>query len=398
MRTALLAVSLIACCGLAHAQTPQFVDATAADNFKVYWLIRTERPVKVDGVLDDAVWQRAEPLADWGTCNYGRQRKGLGEDFIPGEIDCRAAWDAQNLYIAARCYHRLHPNDMVEFRRQVSDVSKEIYSRECLEIHIDGNLDHATRFQSIVNPLGEKMMIWFYDFGWGILSNFDYGLDADWDCAARIEDDHWTIEVRYALADIQVEPRVGYMFGINPCWFDWADSRARDGKRYWWQFVTWSTHDDSHHDPRLYGRFILVDRKPESLEAGLRLAFPDLEKRRLLIQTSDGFLVFEDGKSTLLTYDTQVRRELDETQAALQRVEKALTEDRTSQTGHIEKNVLPKQKEAVRQVQQALASEEGLTRGALAGLRKDLAEARKALEDAYWTVKQDALLTGLADE
>ena len=390
MSTVLLAA------GMLHAATPQFVDATAADSFKVYWLIRAGRAPVLDGKLDEAVWQQAEPLTDWGTCNYGRTRAKLKEDFIPAEIDCRAAWDEHYLYVAAKCFHRLHPDDMAEFRRKVQDVTKDIYGRECLEIHIDGNLDHATRFQSIVNPLCEKMMIWFYDFGWGILQNLDYGLDADWDVAASIEKDHWSIEVRYALADIQVKPKVGYMFGINPCWFDWADSRAKDGKRYWWQFATWSTHDDSHHDPRLYGRFILVDKKPENLEAGLRLAFPDLEKRRVMIQTADGLLVFEEGKSRLVTYDSQVREEAVAVRASLQRVKGLFAENKTTFMGHIQKTVLPQQEEALKKIESTLAAEQKLERGVVADCRRELAEISKQLDDAYWRARSDVLLTALA--
>jgi len=389
-RLVLLALTAMAT-GL-HAATPLFVDATAADSFKVYWLIKAETAPVIDGKLDDAVWQEAEPLADWGTTNYGRQIK---PEIVPGEIDCRAAWDDTYLYISARCYHKLHPNDMTELRSKISNLGAAIYARECLEIHIDGNLDHATRFQSIVNPLAEKMMIWYYDFGWGILQNQDYGLDADWDVAAAVEKDHWTVEVRYALTDIQVEPEVGTMLGINPCWFNWADSKAADGKTYWWQYVTWSTHDDSHHDPRLFGRFILVDRKPKALEDGLRLAFPDLEEHSLMIQTAEGLLIFRDGKSELVTYGTQVRQEAQTARAALDRIRELLGGGPTSHSGHITDKVIPEQEQALVKMEAALASRDKLSRGTLAAFRKELATIAGTLDDAYWRVKQDALLTGL---
>ena len=383
------------CSPSVRAATPQFVDATPQDNFKLYWLVKAKTPLVIDGKLSEAIWQKAEALTDWGTCNYGRTRGKLKEDFIPGEIDCRAAWDDSYLYIGAKCYHRLHPNDMVEFKRNVQDVTKDIYGRECLEVHIDGNLDHATRFQSIVNPLAEKMMIWFYDFGWGILQNTDYGLDADWDVAARIEKDHWTIEVRYALSDIQVKPEVGAMFGINPCWFNWADSRARDGKRYWWQFVTWSTHDESHHDPRLYGRFILVEEKPESLEAGLRLAFPDLDRRKVMIQTADGFLVFEKGKSRVQTQDAQVRKEAQAARAAVERVKALFADNKTTSVSYISKTALPQQEEALRKVEEGLAAAGKPTRGQLSAWRRELAEVSGKVENLHWRVKTDVLLTSL---
>jgi hypothetical protein len=382
----------------APAQAPLFVDATPQDNFKLYWLIRADAPPAIDGKLDDAVWRKAKPLRDWGTTNYGRTRQGMGEDFIPGEIDFRAAWDETYLYIAARCYHRLHPNDVAELHRKIANVAEPIYARECLEIHIDGNLDHATRFQSIVNPLGEKMMIWHYDFGWGILQNTDYGMDADWDVAADIGQDSWTVEVRYALADIQIEPRVGAMFGMNPCWFDWADSRAGDGERYWWQYVTWSTHDDSHHDPRLYGRFILVDKEPATLEEGLRLAFPDLDKRSIMIQTDDGLLVMAQGKRTLRPYDAQARAETAAARALWNDVEALAGDNEAAGIGHFVQNVLPEQDAKLKEVEAALADADSLSRGAVAQARRSIAKIRRTLEDTKWRIKERVLLSGLANE
>lgn len=385
--------ALIACTSVLRATTPLFVDATAADNFKVYWLIKAQTPPKIDGKLNDPIWKRAKKLTDWGTTDYGRQ---LVPGIELGKIDFRAAWDDHYLYVAARCYHPLNSNDMKEFLRQVGDSTKAIYARECIEIHIDGNLDHATTFQAIVNPLGERMMLWHYDFGWGILTNADYGLDADWDVAGAIQQDSWTVEARFALADIQVKPKIGYMFGLNPCWFDWADSKNRDGKTYWFQYVTWSTHNDSHHDPRLFGRFILVNDEPKDLTAGLRLAFPDLEKRALMIQTPDGYLVYRHGKSSFQPYDQQVRSEAKKARAALDRVRALFAPGQTSRSGYVQKNVLPKQEAELKKIEQTLAAQKKLTRKIVNTYRKSLAEINEKLDDLYWRVKQDVLLTAIS--
>ena len=391
-RTALPLVTLLACIAAnCHSATPQFVDATPSDNFKVYWLVKADTPPVIDGKPDDAVWQKARPLTGWGITNYGRQKGALGE------IDFRALWDGTYLYVSAKCYHKRKPEDMEELKRQVSNLSQEIYSRECLEIHIDGNLDHATRFQSIVNALAEKWMCWNYDFGWGLLQNVDYGLDADWDVASSIGKDHWAVEVRYALSDIQVDPKVGTMFGINPCWFNWADSRENSDK-YWWQFMTWSTHGDSHHDPRLYGRFILVEEEPKSLEEGLRLAFPDLEKRSVMIQTDKGYLVFRDGKRDLESYEVRVVGELKEAQEQLQKVSALLTGGKTTHLkSHFEK-VLTESVESLTKVGKELAEKEGtLNLGQIQGYRNEIGKAAEQLDNAYWRVRQDILLTSLGD-
>jgi hypothetical protein len=371
------------------AATPLFVDATPADNFKVYWLVRADSAPVIDGKPDEPVWQKAKPLDGWGITNYGRQKGTLGE------IDFRALWDDSYLYVSAKCFHRRNPKDMEELKRQVSNLSAEIYSRECLEIHIDGNLDHATRFQSIVNPLSEKWMCWYYDFGWGLLENVDYGLDADWDVAASIEKDYWAVEVRYALSDIQVQPRVGTMFGINPCWFNWADTRE-EAPTYWWQFMTWSTHGDSHHDPRLYGRFILVKDEPKSLEEGLRLAFPDLDKRSVMIQTDQGYLVFRQGKQSLESYDVRVLNELKAAQTRLSEVSDALAKNKITHGKDYFEKLLKDSEESLSKTQKELLERKGaLNLGQLQGNRNEVAKAFEQLDDLYWRVRQDALLTSL---
>ena len=387
----LVLVMLLICPATApvRAATPQFVDATPADSFKVHWLIRAETPPELDGKLNDRLWERARPLTDWGITNYGRQKGELGE------IDLRAGWDENYLYIGARMYHRRSPEDMEEFQRKVQDRSKPIYARECLEIHIDGNLDHATRFQSIVNALGEKTMIWHYDFGWGLLRNNNYGLDADWKVAGRIDEESWTVEVRYGLADIQVEPRVGYMFGINPCWFNWADTRQA-ADHYWWQYLTWSTHGDSHHDPRLFGRFVLVEERPDSLREGLKLAFPDLKKRTVMIQTAEGFTVFREGKRETVKFEELIRREARDAREDVNRLEALFETGNTSRMGYVQKKVLPEQEEALKEVEKRLNSKAPLGPGELTALRKKLSEITGMVNKFYWRVKQDVLLTTLS--
>jgi len=385
-------VTLLLCIAAnCHSATPQFVDATPSDNFKVYWLVKADTAPAIDGQPDEAVWKKAKPLTGWGITNYGRQKGALGE------IDLRALWDDTYLYVSAKCYHKREPKDMEELKRQVSNLSQEIYSRECLEIHIDGNLDHATRFQSIVNPLAEKWMCWNYDFGWGLLQNVDYGLDADWDAAASIGKDHWAVEVRYALSDIQLDPKIGTMFGINPCWFNWADTRENSDK-YWWQFMTWSTHGDSHHDPRLYGRFILVEEEPKSLVEGLRLAFPDLEKRSVMIQTDKGYLVFRDGKRNLESYDVRVVGELKEAKEQLTKVSALLAEGKTTHLkSHFEKT-LKESQESLTKIEKELAEKKGsLNLGQIQGYRNEIGKAAEQLENAYWRVRQDILLTSLGE-
>jgi len=371
-----------------NAAGPEFPDAAPSDNFKIYWCVKTEDPPVIDGKLDEPIWKEVEPLTDWGITNYGRQTGTIGE------IDFRAVWDNKNLYIGARMYHKRKPEDMEEFIKNVSNTTKEIYSRECLEIHIDGNLDHHTRFQSIVNPLPEKMMIWHYDFGWGLLTDTDYGLNADWDVAGSIEKDHWTVEIRYSLKDIQIQPRVGYMFGINPCWFNWADSRE-DNKGYWWQFITWSTHGDSHHDPRLYGRFILVEKKPKNIVEGLKLAFPDLDKRTVTVQTPEGFISFVKGVEKIQTYAEKMEEELEILKNMGSKCVSLFSENEKYLRNTYLEKLFDENIKLIKDIEQDIRQQKGFSIAKLREFRTKIQKVADDIDALYWRAKEHILLMSL---
>jgi hypothetical protein len=160
--------------------------------------------------------------------------------------------------------------------------------------------------------------------------------------------------------------------------------------------MTWSTHGDSHHDPRLYGRFILVKDEPKSLEEGLRLAFPDLDKRSVMIQTDQGYLVFRQGKQSLESYDVRVLNELKAAQTRLSEVSDALAKNKITHGKDYFEKLLKDSEESLSKTQKELLERKGaLNLGQLQGNRNEVAKAFEQLDDLYWRVRQDALLTSL---
>ena len=60
-------------------------------------LVRTETPPKIDGVLDDAVWQAATPWSEFKTAkpDYGKPVSEKTEVFL--------AYDRERIYVAFNC-------------------------------------------------------------------------------------------------------------------------------------------------------------------------------------------------------------------------------------------------------------------------------------------------------
>jgi hypothetical protein len=182
------------------------------------------------------------------------------------------------------------------------------------------------------------------------------------------------------------------MFGINPCWFNWADSREATSN-YWWQFVTWSTPGDSHHDPRLYGHFLLVDQKPQDIEQGLRLAYPDLDKRTVMIQTDSGFLVFRNGRKEQQSYRDKVDAEVREAQARMKKLTDLFAGGQTPDA--YVKQQIETQGQAIQKIIEGLGEKKDVGLGQLSATRQELGKVSQALDDLYWRTKQGLMLAAL---
>jgi hypothetical protein len=140
-----------------------------------------------------------------------------------------------------------------------------------------------------------------------------------------------------------------------------------------------------------------VDEKPQDLEQGLRLAYPDLDKRTVMIQTPNGFLVFRNGKKEQQSYDERIRTEAGEARDLLKKTA-ALYEEAGSSVPKGTQGQLDKQDEALKKVEGDLSGPTGMTASQRTADRAALAAISSALEDLYWRCKTDLLLASLGTQ
>jgi hypothetical protein len=142
-------------------------------------LTRAETAPKIDGVLDDAIWQAAKPWVDFMTAkpDFGKPSSERTEVYL--------AYDREHIYAAFRCLDS-EPGKIKTSvcRRDSCD------SDDWVALVLDTFDDQQSGTMFVVNPSGIQMDGMLNQDG---NANGDY--DMVWDSAARMNSDGYTIEM-----------------------------------------------------------------------------------------------------------------------------------------------------------------------------------------------------------
>ena len=167
---------------------------------KVGTVTRVQQPPRVDGVLDEAVWQQADALTDfikWG------QAEPAG--YV---TRVRLAHDGANLFVALDC-----EQDTSSLVTRAAPRDGSTWKDDSVEIFISAEMKGVEYVQFIINAAGA-----FFD-QWRRTEEEDYAqclarnLDCDW--AAKIEKDRWTAEMRLPLGEFGCDPQAHSVIRMN---------------------------------------------------------------------------------------------------------------------------------------------------------------------------------------
>ncbi|MHC4414292.1 MAG: carbohydrate binding family 9 domain-containing protein [Planctomycetota bacterium] len=199
MRLAFVAAALAPAAG-ASAQAPEPAAAPGAEervravdrDVPAVRLVRTETPPVIDGVLDEAAWDRAALIDDL------RQVEPF-EGADPSEhTEVRILYDENALYFGVRCFDR-EPEGIIatQLRR---DGSPEPDDR--LELVVDPFFDRRNGFFFAINPVGARF---------DALVQENSSLIEDWDGIwygkATIDEGGWSAEIAIPFKTISFDPR-----------------------------------------------------------------------------------------------------------------------------------------------------------------------------------------------
>ncbi|NIM52487.1 MAG: hypothetical protein GTN62_14245 [Gemmatimonadales bacterium] len=173
----------------ANGRVPPTVTATLA-----------ERAPRLDGRLDDAVWQTTMVAADF--------TQVLPEDGTqPTErSDVRVVYGEDALYVGARLYDSEPEGIVGRLGRRDTHTSSDQFT-----VSIDSYHDHRTAFRVSVNPAGIR--------GDEVTANDDEHGDDSWDpvweVATRIDSLGWVAEMRIPFSQLRFSTAREQTWGIN---------------------------------------------------------------------------------------------------------------------------------------------------------------------------------------
>ncbi|WP_407557239.1 DUF5916 domain-containing protein [Winogradskyella sp. 4-2091] len=162
---------------------------------------RTENAPKIDGLLDDSVWEHAE-----NATGFTQIRPEIGNKLPHGErTEVKIAYDDNAIYISAYLYD------------DPSKIMKQLTSRD--------NFGQSDFFLIALNPNNDSQNdTYFVVFSSGQQADAianptigeDYGWNAVWESAVKINDDGWALEMKIPYRALrfadQEEPTWGIQF------------------------------------------------------------------------------------------------------------------------------------------------------------------------------------------
>ena len=158
---------------------------------KVATVVKTDDPPKIDGVLDDAVWKRADELT--GFAKYG--------EAVPSEHVTKAwlAHDGQNLYVALEC-----PQDTSKLKLDAGPRDGNTWHDDSIELFINPGMAEFPYIQFIINAGGAFFDQWGQNDKQAYPERLSANFNCDW--AAKIAKDKWTAEMRLPLNEFDCAP------------------------------------------------------------------------------------------------------------------------------------------------------------------------------------------------
>ncbi len=187
----------LALASLTSAQTP--VNGSA--NRKQATATRVPNgSIRVDGRLDDEVWQKASPITDF-------IQKEPVEGAPPTDaMDVRIAYDDDVLYVGARMFSKDGRIQAPLGRRDNVDQAEHIL------VSFDTFLDRRTAVVFGVTAAGVRIDRYHSS---DQEDSFDAGFDPVWRAETSVSGDQWTAELWIPFSQLRFNPRADQTWGLN---------------------------------------------------------------------------------------------------------------------------------------------------------------------------------------
>ena len=196
----------------AAPQTPQHVSTDSRRERYAVRAVRVDQTPRIDGVLDDAVWEKAALIE---TFTQQEPREGAP---ATERTEVRIMYDSRSLLIGVHAFDA-QPSALVatEMRRDADRLLDE----DNFQVILDTFHDSRNGYMFVTTPLGAKLEQQISEEGEGNtragLTNFNVNRNWDgvWDVAARITADGWTAEIAIPLTTVRFADAADQTWGVN---------------------------------------------------------------------------------------------------------------------------------------------------------------------------------------
>lgn len=154
--------------------------------------------IRIDGRLDEPDWQRP---GDGGF----RQHDPLDGQPATEPTEVWVAYDDKALFVAARLEDGEPGRIVGLLGRRDDDLDSDWFT-----VAVDHHFDRRSGFSFSVNPAGSIVDRTLYNDEWS-----DSTWDGVWQCAARMDERGWTVEMRIPYDQLRFPSREEYLWGIN---------------------------------------------------------------------------------------------------------------------------------------------------------------------------------------
>jgi hypothetical protein len=186
------------------AQKP--VDTNAALSRRIAEAVKVDQGPRLDGTLDDRLWQLASPITDF------KQREPNEGAVATERTEVRLLYSRNEIYFGIVCHASAASGPVATQLRR--DVSQEL--DDYFEIVIDSRHDGRNAYVFQVNPLGTQRDALITDEqSFGETQDGDTGWDGVWTSEARISKDGWTATVAIPFSTLNFMRSHDVVWGLN---------------------------------------------------------------------------------------------------------------------------------------------------------------------------------------
>lgn len=179
--------------------------APPQDDSRIAEAARVDRAPKLDGTLDDSLWESAQPIRNF------LQREPYEGQPPTEQTEVRILYTRRAAYFGIVC-HDSYAKGIVatELRR---DASQEL--DDYFEIVIDATHNRRNAYAFQINPLGTQRDGLINEGDRVRDSDFDSGWDGVWVSAARITSEGWTATIEIPFSTLNFTQSEDVVWGLN---------------------------------------------------------------------------------------------------------------------------------------------------------------------------------------